>query len=178
MKYLLLLTILSLFIVGCENPDIIIVRAGIGIDNLTFINSDTADIYNYKGLSYTKETGTALAEGDDFECYENWTKLYNDSLGITFAFSTPCLENVDTVRQNFVNISLFGTSNACLSENLCIGSATTQDVIKNLGAPENTFKQMSGQVFIHYKYLQLAFSNDTLNWIKVFTNQRINEHVK
>lgn len=178
MKKLFLLTILTIFNVGCENPNIILVRPGVGLDNLTFINSDTTDIYNYKGLRYTEKSGTSVTEGDDFECYEKWTKLSNDSLGITFTLSTPCLENIDTVKKSFVSISLFRTANACLSENLCIGSATTKDVIKYLGEPKNTFKQMSGQVFVHYEYLQLAFSNDTLNWIKVFTNQRINEQIK
>ena len=164
--------------VSCQDVDRLRVKPGTGLDNLTFLNSDTSDIRKYRELEFVKSSGKSVVDDADWACYEEWTRFTNDSLGITFEFSTPCLKHVDSAKQVFVNVSLYKTPNACLSDNLCIGSATRGNVVKHLGEPLKAYEQISGQVDLYYDYLELHFSGDTLNWIKIYTDQKLAHQLK
>ncbi|WP_276371466.1 hypothetical protein [Chryseolinea sp. H1M3-3] len=177
-KLSLYLTFIIVLAVSCRDVDRLNVKPGIGIDNLTFLNSDTNDIRKYRGLDFVKRSGKSVVDGPAWACYEQSTRFINDSLGITFVFSTPCVKHVDSAKQVFVNVSLYKTPNACLSDNLCIGSATRGNVIKHLGEPLKAYEQISGQVDLYYDYLELHFSCDTLNWIKIYTNQKLEHQLR
>jgi len=168
-----LLLVLIICFTSCHNPNRILIQPGIGIDDISFESSKPDDIFNYKGLNCSTREGTGHADGYDFSCYDNWKKHTIDNLGITFTFSTPCVENPDTFNLEFVNISLVNTPNAYLKNGICIGKSKYEDVVKVYGKPSENWENES---FLSYDSPNIDFSfneDGILYWVKIFrTNKK------
>ncbi|RUT73425.1 hypothetical protein [Ancylomarina longa] len=174
MKDLIYISCLVLIIsfTNCHDPNRIRIKPGIGIDDISFEHSEPEDIFNYKGLYYSVREGTGHADGYDFSCYDNWKKYTFDNLGITFTFSTPCVENPDTFKLEFVNISLVNTPNAYLKNGIGIGKSKYEDVIKIYGKPSEDWENES---FLSYDSPKIDFSfneEGILYWVKIFRRNK------
>ncbi|PXY02942.1 hypothetical protein DF185_02275 [Marinifilum breve] len=174
MKYNYFLLILCLACVCCQqkDPNKIIIKPGVGLDDFTFEHSTPDDIFNYKGLFYSVESGQGHIDGYNFYCYYNWTKYIYEELGITFTYSTQCVEDPDTLKKEFVNISLINTPNAYLTNGIKIGKSTYDDVVMEFGKPSPDW---FNECFLSYDSPKIDFrfnENGVLYCVKIFREDK------
>lgn len=151
--------------------DTLKIIAGQGIDNIIIGKSTQKDVKNFKHVKFAKDKGIGHnygTWGSHPSSSSKWVKYQNDSLGLTFNFTTfsarrPFFLIFRKMRLCIIKI----TKNAMTADHLVIGKSTRQDVM-SLYEPLPDLKDKSS---LHFADRGIAFtfdSNGVLIAINIF----------
>ena len=119
-----------------QNQISLLLKPGIGVDNIVLEKSNYSDILNFKNLSFVVDSGESIADGDSWACHEFHKEYYNEENGLTFVFSTPCFMEPNIPKKytrSLGAIRINSNKSACFSNGLCIGTATYLEIEKAFG---------------------------------------------
>ena len=139
------------------------IKPGVGVDNMTFKESNIEDAKNYLGKNYTLRTAVGHADGRDFQCYYRWTEVSSKYDGIEFRFSTDCVDNPDTLIQKLVRITFTDTDSCCLDSKICLGKSKYEEIINIYGLP---YDEWENESYLKYENPDISFRFDDNGYLR------------
>jgi hypothetical protein len=95
----------------------LLIKPGIGIDNIVLYKSKIQDILKFKNLHYVVDSGESITDGINWACHTFWKSYYAETSGVDFKFSSECFyepnSNPKTYSRSLTNILIQNNNSAC-----------------------------------------------------------------
>jgi hypothetical protein len=141
--------------------DSILIQPKIGIDSISFYNTNDFRSFRYKNLNFTIDSGQSVADATDNAYFQNWIELENETAGLRFTFTTPWDTNKNLTRylpKTLQRINIWSNKTAYFGNGITIGKSTYRDVVSAFGPLPINWKNHG---FIEYRDKGISFSFDT-----------------
>jgi len=147
----------------------LLIKPGIGIDNIVLYKSKIQDILKFKNLHYVVDSGESITNGINWACHTFWKSYYAETSGVDFKFSSECFNepnsNPKTYSRSLTNILIQNNNSACFENGLCIGKASYNDIVKAFGPLPKNWKN-EHFIDLQEKGISLSF-DDNMKLFKV-----------
>ncbi len=141
--------------------DSILILPKIGIDDISFYAKDNVESFHYKHVIFIVDSGQSVSDATNGAYFKNWTRFKNDTMGLSFTFSTPYNVNPNLVKEQpktLTEISIWNNQTAHFDNGIKIGTSTYQEVVSEFGQLPADWHN---NFFIEYPIKGIKFSFDS-----------------
>jgi len=174
----ILIFLVSSSIIAQGTP--VIIKPGIGIDNLQLLTSSQEEVKGYQNIDFEQEDGELIARTTGSATFAYTTRFYSESKGIAFTFSTSSgIESkaLKNETKKLVGVTLKKIDDACIDikNGLCLLGLSYDDILKEMGQP----KGHKNDYYLEYKDQGINFHfthKKTINYVEVYVPEKSSSH--